>query len=272
MNPRAYRGRCESAEAAAGRNAARGAAAAVGRRTAQNGEAERRRQASGGPAQAEPAVPQQARSGRAERQAEPEARIKPSAPQPARAPQRPPASAERRPAATPPAQPHRNGSRPMRLAVSVAICARITCSAAKRSTRCAACRSTCPRATTSRSWARPAPARARCSMCSAASIGRRRASYMLSDVDVSQDERRPAGRDSRDADRLHLSVVQFAASTDGRREHRGAAVLQPPHQRRRRSGGAASWPKWSGLASGSTTGRRSFPAASSSAWRSPAAW
>ena len=80
----------------------------------------------------------------------------------------------------------------------------------------------------------PVPARARCSICSAASIGRSAGQFMLSDVDVSQDERRPAGRDSRDADRLHLSIVQFALGADGRREHRSAAVLQPPHQSRRR--------------------------------------
>ena len=35
--------------------------------------------------------------------------------------------------------------------------------------------------------------------------------FMLSDVDVSRMTRRPAGRDSGDADRLHLSIVQFAA-------------------------------------------------------------
>ena len=46
----------------------------------------------------------------------------------------------------------------------------------------------------------------------------------------------------------------------GRLTRRGAAAA------------AASWPTWSAWATGSTTGRRSFPAVSSSAWRSPAAW
>ena len=74
----------------------------------------------------------------------------------------------------------------MRLAVSVADLRKDYVLSGERSTRCAACRSTCPRATTSRSWARPAPARARCSICSAASIGPPPAAILLSDVDVSQ--------------------------------------------------------------------------------------
>ena len=35
---------------------------------------------------------------------------------------------------------------------------------------------------------------------------------------------------------------------------------------------ASNWPNWSAWAIGSTIGRRNFPAASSSGWRSPAAW
>ena len=64
------------------------------------------------------------------------------------------------------------------------------------------------------------------------------------------DERRPAGRDSLDADRLHFSIVQFALGADGRGEHPGAAVLQPPHQCGDQGNAAWSWPRWSGLASG----------------------
>ena len=52
--------------------------------------------------------------------------------------------------------------------------------------RCAACRSTCPRAITSRSWARPARVRARCLNLLGCLDRPTTGQFMLGDVDVSQ--------------------------------------------------------------------------------------
>ena len=178
MNPRAYRAVCELAEVAAGRNSARGAAAAIGERSAQTAKAAQAHGVAGGRPGGGP--PQAGASGR------------PSGPGVAVLEQmgQAPAVQERgqmqngsaggpdralvaRRVETSPGgasecrsgdehecrrsvahgcnddrreRPNEAGRQRRRSAQG------LRARAVKRSTRCAACRSTCPRATTSRSW------------------------------------------------------------------------------------------------------------------------
>ena len=81
-----------------------------------------------------------------------------------------------------------------------------------------------------------------------------------------------ASRKFAPAHRLRLSVVQPDRATDRRREHRGAAVLRRTIELEDAGPLQRTGQAWSAWASAWGIGRRSFPAVSSSAPRSPAAW
>ena len=97
-------------------------------------------------------------------------------------------------------------------------------------------------------------------------------SFFLGDDDVARMNDDQLSHDSGHAHRVRLSVVQPDPAVDGGGEHRSAALLPGTRQPQRAASGAKSWRSWSGWETACGTGRRSFPAVSSSAWPSPAAW
>ena len=138
--------------------------------------------------------------------------------------------------------------------------------------RCAACRSTSRRASSSPSPGRPVPANRRSCTSPAVSIGRRAAttSSTAGTCRSSKDELAGAQQE----DRLRLPGLQPAHAHHGARQRRVATALSASKkassaERHKRALAALDSV---GLDSAIITCRTSCPAASSSAWRSRARW
>ena len=124
-------------------------------------------------------------------------------------------------------------------------------------------------ASSSRSWARRARARARCCTSSAA-LDRPTAGSV---VDRRPPLRRPrrsrAHATARRGVRLRLPVLQPAADAHGRRERAAAGAGRRRAAEHVRRSASTSCSRWSGSAIAPATCRPRCPAASSSEWRSP---